>query len=284
MAVVETFEERLGRNINLALAEGDLYFQRQGSVWQSLRSLAQLLDQCEVPYLVVGALSIFHHGYRRFTHNVNVVISDEASHRLDGHLSSQYYRPNSISRRFIDLQSGVSTFFSCEGDPPGGIEWRSVRIPSPTLHFEVEERIRFANLPTLISLKLASGLSNPRRLRDIADVQEMIKELCLVESFAEKLHKDVRDEFVTMCREIDAGAGPYLLLWDISCPSRPESFDELLAMSGARAAELKSMQRDGIRLFESRPYYENHAVLVTNDRTIARKYDMHHESEYLFTD
>ncbi len=45
-----------------------------------------------------------------------------------------------------------------------------------------------------------------------------------------------------------------------------------------------AMQRDGIALFGDRPSYRNFVVLVTNDRVVARKYDMHHESEYFLTD
>jgi hypothetical protein len=112
----------------------------------------------------------------------------------------------------------------------------------------------------------------------------MIKELCLVESFAEKLHPDVRNEFISMCRQIDSAAGPFFLLWDVSSEDRPASLDALITSSAAQATEFEAMRRDGIRLFTPRPYYENYAVLATNDRSVARKYNMHHESEFLFRD
>jgi DNA mismatch repair protein MutS len=55
---------------------------------------------------------------------------------------------------------------------------------------------RFALLPlkTLIELKLASGMTAPHRLRDLADVIELIRENGLQESLAESLHPYVRDK------------------------------------------------------------------------------------------
>jgi hypothetical protein len=59
--------------------------------------------------------------------------------------------------------------------------------------------------------------------------------------------------------------------------------EELIAIA-EDAETLKAMHRDGVQLYHARPRYENFAVLTTNDRSLARKYHMHHESEYLFND
>jgi len=50
-------------------------------------------------------------------------------------------------------------------------------------------------LPKLIELKLASGLSAPHRLRDLADVQDLIRVLALPQSLSEQLDPSVRPEF-----------------------------------------------------------------------------------------
>jgi hypothetical protein len=47
----------------------------------------------------------------------------------------------------------------------------------------------------LIELKLASGMTNPLRLRDIADVQELIRILKLPAEFADRLNPFVQDKY-----------------------------------------------------------------------------------------
>jgi hypothetical protein len=50
-------------------------------------------------------------------------------------------------------------------------------------------------LPTLIELKLASGLAAPHRLRDLADAQDLISALHVPRELGEQLHPSVRSEF-----------------------------------------------------------------------------------------
>ena len=55
--------------------------------------------------------------------------------------------------------------------------------------------LRFIRLERLIERKLASGLSNPRRARDIVDVQEVVGTLQLPRNMAEQLDESVRDRY-----------------------------------------------------------------------------------------
>ena len=61
---------------------------------------------------------------------------------------------------------------------------------------------RFIRLESLLELKLASGLTAPHRLRDLADVQDLILTAKLPRDLASALDPSVRDEF--------------LRLWDIA--------------------------------------------------------------------
>ena len=55
------------------------------------------------------------------------------------------------------------------------------------------------SLPKLLELKLASGLSaKHRRLRDLADVQDLIIALKLPRDLGEDIDLSVRDEFYRM--------------------------------------------------------------------------------------
>jgi len=53
-------------------------------------------------------------------------------------------------------------------------------------------------LEKLIELKLASGMTAPHRLRDLADVQELIKIRRLPADFAERLDPYVRDKYIEL--------------------------------------------------------------------------------------
>ena len=49
-----------------------------------------------------------------------------------------------------------------------------------------------------MELKLASGMSAPHRLKDLADVQELIKVKALTPDFANKLDASVRDKYLEL--------------------------------------------------------------------------------------
>ena len=66
----------------------------------------------------------------------------------------------------------------------------------------VVEGIRVLKLPALIELKLASGMSAPHRLRDLADVQDIIRARQLDEYFAEQLHPSVRTAYLDLWRAL----------------------------------------------------------------------------------
>jgi hypothetical protein len=58
---------------------------------------------------------------------------------------------------------------------------------------------RVARLESLIELKLASGLTAEyRKLRDLADVQQLIEILNLSSDISERLDESVRDEYLRL--------------------------------------------------------------------------------------
>jgi hypothetical protein len=61
-------------------------------------------------------------------------------------------------------------------------------------------RIALLPLATLLELKLASGMAAPHRLKDLADVLEVIRTLRLREAFADDLHPYVRQTFRELWR------------------------------------------------------------------------------------
>ena len=58
-----------------------------------------------------------------------------------------------------------------------------------------EGGVRCVNLPTLIELKIASGMTNPGRLKDLADVQELVKRLQLPRELGNQLNPYVQEKY-----------------------------------------------------------------------------------------
>jgi hypothetical protein len=50
-------------------------------------------------------------------------------------------------------------------------------------------------LPTLIEMKLASGMTNPRRGQDVVDVQRLIESMQLPADLSDQLNPFVRDKY-----------------------------------------------------------------------------------------
>ena len=81
---------------------------------------------------------------------------------------------------------------------PGDRKPKPVVFPDPAQAAERGARIALLPLPTLIELKLASGLTAPDRLKDLADVQEVIRIGQLPRALAADLDRFVRDKYLEL--------------------------------------------------------------------------------------
>ena len=63
--------------------------------------------------------------------------------------------------------------------------------------------MRVVTLEKLVELKLASGMTAPDRLKDLADVQELIKARGLRAEFAERLDPYVREQYLRLLEGVE---------------------------------------------------------------------------------
>jgi hypothetical protein len=94
-----------------------------------------------------------------------------------------------------DAEFNVKVDVLLTGDYPGDGKPKPVRFPPP----EVAERVgglMVLPLRDLVELKLASGLTNPDRLKDLADVQELIRHADLPLELGDALDATVRAKYV----------------------------------------------------------------------------------------
>jgi hypothetical protein len=199
-----TYEERLSRSPHWALQEGSMHFDKTNQVFLTLRRITAKLNEIGVPYALVGGLAMFHHGYRRFTEDVDLLVSRQGLTTIHERLEGLgYVPPFAGSKNLRDVDSGVKIEFLVEGDFPGDGKPKPISFPDPKSAATEIDDIWCIQLPKLVELKLASG-TVPHRLKDLADVQEMIRVLSLPADLTERLDPSVRDSYRKLWEQVHA--------------------------------------------------------------------------------
>jgi hypothetical protein len=175
------------RTVPEVYAEGLRYFMGEGTINKTLARLANDLEQRGIDYMVIGAIALLAHGYPRFTENIDLVMTSEGRQRFNDEL-----------KRLRSTIDGVSIEVMTTGEFPGDGKPKPVSMPRPNEASVEIDGIRFVTLEKLIELKLASGMSAPDRLKDLADVQELIKLKHLDADFALKLDPYVRPKYLEL--------------------------------------------------------------------------------------
>ncbi len=154
------------------------------------------LDRERIAYALLGGLALAEHGYPRLTEDIDLLLTAPNLQRFRQQLVGRGYRPafEGAQKTFRDTETGVRIEIVTTAEYPGDGLPKPVAFPDPAapgVAVEVEG-IRVVALETLIELKLASGTSAPHRLRDLADVQDLIARLDLSLSFADSLDPSVQ--------------------------------------------------------------------------------------------
>jgi len=170
---------------------------KEGDVYETLRALVKRLDQEGLEYAVIGAMALAAHGYRRFTEDVDILLRPETLERFREKLVGLGYLPAFPDARksFRDTRTGVKIEVMTTGEYPGDGKPKAVVFPDPRDAAVDKESLWVIGLEKLIELKLASGLSAPHRLKDLADVQELILQLHLPLEVSNRLDPSVRKEY-----------------------------------------------------------------------------------------
>ncbi len=178
---------------------GGKFLMGESNVHRALERLIRILEEDQVPYAIIGAMALNEFGYRRVTEDVDVLLTHAGLDKLKArHLGLGYTEKSEGSKGLRDTVNNVPIDVVLAGEYPGDGRPKSVRFPDPEQEAMVGKRIRLLPLNRFLELKLASGLTAPHRLRDLADVLELIRICELPEETAEELDANVRDK----CREL----------------------------------------------------------------------------------
>jgi hypothetical protein len=204
------FEQRMRQGGSSAIAEASRFFMGEGPVRHSLEKIAERLKQLDVPYVIVGGMALVAHGYKRMAVDVHILVDSEGLKAVHEALEGLgYVAPFAGSKHLRDTETSVRIEFLVTGQYPGDGKPKPLAFPDPRDVAQVIDGVRYITLPALVDLKLASGMTNAGRLRDLADVQEVIRELRLPRDFVTQLNPFVRAKYEELWEGVaQSGGGP----------------------------------------------------------------------------
>lgn len=177
--------------------EGLRFFAGKGMANNALTKIIRRLDELGIDYAVIGAVALNQYGYRRFTEDIDLLLTKEGLERFHRELVGLGAFEGS-QKQFRSTAENVRVEIITAGEYPGDGRPKPVRFPNPSEAISEIDGIKTITLEKLVELKLASGMSAPHRLKDLADVQELIKVKRLTADFANKLDPSVREKYLEL--------------------------------------------------------------------------------------
>lgn len=172
------------------------FFMGDSPIHRAASAIAGHLEALGIDYAVAGALCLAAHGVVRTTEDVDILVTQQGLERFKQTWLGRGYvnlRPGGKAVR--DAENGVKIDFLVAGDFPGDGKPKPVVFPDPKAVSVPSGSFRILPLARLIELKLASGMTAPHRLQDLADVLRLVQSAELARDFAGQLHPYVRDKY-----------------------------------------------------------------------------------------
>jgi hypothetical protein len=189
-------DPELEARLDAGVEAAERFFMGEARVQSALARVARLLEEDGIPYALIGAMALNAYGYERVTVDVDLLLTREGLESFKkGHLGLGYAEKFPGSKGLRDIENGVAIDVVLAGEYPGDGLPKPVAFPDPAGAAVRGERVALLPLPRLIELKLASGISAPHRLKDLADVIEVIRILKLPAGLAEELDPYVREKY-----------------------------------------------------------------------------------------
>src|SRR5437660_4857936 len=90
-----------------AFDEGLRFFAGKGMVNTTLKRVAQQLDDHGIGYAVIGAVALNQHGYRRFTEDIDLLMTRDGL---------QKFRDELVGKGYVPAFSGATKMFKTSED------------------------------------------------------------------------------------------------------------------------------------------------------------------------
>ena len=202
-----------------ALEEADRQSEGNDRVCLTAERLANEFSSRNIDYVFIGGIALRLHGYLRYSRDLNVVTTKDGHQKFRRELLGRgawglagYDELSEDAKVVLSYPEGATVSFHLSGEYPGDGKPKPVVFPNPSTASIEINGVNVATLEKLIELKLASGMTASGRVKDLGDVQEIIKVKHLARDFSESLNPYVRAK--------------YLELWDGVEHDKSNDFEE----------------------------------------------------------
>jgi hypothetical protein len=159
------------------------------------------MSEVQIDYAIIGGMALALHGFIRPTEDVDLLMTPQGLEKFHAELVGRGYVPlfPGARKHFRNSETGVKVEVITTGEYPGDGKPKPIAFPEPRNVAINLADYRVVRLESLIELKLASGLTaEHRKLRDLADVQQLIEILNLPSDLSNRLDASVRDEYLRL--------------------------------------------------------------------------------------
>ncbi len=193
---VERAPTDVDRRVDALLAGAQEYFMAEGGIHHAAAAIGRVLTGMGIDYAIAGAIALGEYGYQRLTVDVDVLIRrDDLARFKEQWLGRGYVEVRPGGKAVRDTANNVKIDFLLAGDFPGDGKPKPVAFPEPAMAAASGAKYRVVSLPRLVEMKLASGMTAPHRLHDLADVLRLVREAALPRDFALQLDPYVRPKY-----------------------------------------------------------------------------------------
>jgi len=171
--------------------EALLLLEGRGAILDVARHITRVMDAAGMDGAVIGGVAVVLHNYVRTTVGVDLFVPGSLED-VSSALRAAGYRFDAKRREFRKQRVPVHLV-------------SSQQVTTPPRGSVVIEGVRTVRLADLLNMKLESGLRDPLRAIDLADVIGLIRAHRLTPTFAGCLSRGLRVEFRKLARAVAKG-------------------------------------------------------------------------------
>lgn len=165
-----------------------LILDKRGAILDIARDVSRIMREEGVTGAVIGGVAVVLHGHVRTTVDVDIWTAEPPAGLADV-LRTRGYQFDAGRREFVK-----------DGVPVHLVTADQIK-PAPQSTLDLDG-VTTIDLASLIGMKLRSGLADPLRAQDLADVIGLIRCNGLSPAFASRLPAAIRNDFRKLARSI----------------------------------------------------------------------------------
>lgn len=110
-----------------AYQEGLQFFMDEGILNKTLRRVTKGLENRGIEYSVIGAVALNNHGYRRFTEDIDLLLTKAGLEKFQKELVGLNYQ--GATKKFRTTEENVTVEIITSGEFPGNGKPKPVQFP-----------------------------------------------------------------------------------------------------------------------------------------------------------